>query len=69
MSGDGCRLKVIHSCAAKGAVGGWKPRGLDDVCPDSEAPAQAQYRPGILRNVGLVKGKTHRAADLIFPSR
>ena len=57
MAGDCHRFEVIHSSAAKGAVGGWKPRGLDDVRLDPQTAAQPQYRPGILWDVRLVKSK------------
>src|SRR5262249_1591583 len=57
MADDGHRLKVIHAGAAEGAVGGRKPRRLDDGRLDPETSAQPQYRAGILRKVRLVKGK------------
>jgi hypothetical protein len=57
VAGDCHRFEVIHSGTAKGAVGGRKARGLDDVRLDPQTAAQPQYRPGILCDVGLVKGK------------
>ena len=48
---------------AEGAVGGGKASRPDEVCFKAEAGAQAQNRPGILRDVGLTKGDAHRGGS------
>src|SRR5690348_5839082 len=64
--GDGHGIEVVHSGAAKSAIGGWKSCRLDDVGLDSETPAQPQDGPGILRDVRLVQSNAHCGANLIF---
>src|SRR5436309_2867014 len=57
-------IQVIHSGAAEGAIGDRKARRFDDMGRNAKACAEAQNRSGILRNVGLVKGKLHQASPL-----
>jgi hypothetical protein len=57
-------IQVVHSGATEGAIGDRKPRRFDDMGRNAKARAEAQNRSGILRNVGLVKGKLHRASPL-----
>ena len=56
-------VEIIHAGALQAAVVEHEAAGLDDVDGDAEAGAEAQQRAGVLRNVGLVEGKTHGAVQ------
>jgi len=47
--------EVIHAGAVEIAVAQDKTAGMDDVDGNAEAGAEAEDRPGVLRNIGLEK--------------
>ena len=62
MPDDGDLIEVVHSGAAEMAVGDRESGRLDNMGLDAQAGAQAQNRPGVLRDVRLEKDDAHRTA-------
>ena len=60
MAHDADLIEVIHTGPAEVPVRNGESGGLDDMGLDAKAGAQAQNRPRVLRNVGLVKDDAHR---------
>src|SRR5262245_45087632 len=59
-------VEVIHAGAAKGAIGRGKAGRLDDVRLHAQAGTQAQNRPGVLGDVGLVQSDPHGLPRLLM---
>ena len=51
--------QIIETGAAQPLVVDDEAAGLDDIHGDAEAGAEAENRTAVLRNIGLVEGKTH----------
>ncbi|KAB2854902.1 MAG: VWA domain-containing protein, partial [Bauldia sp.] len=70
--GDAHLVEIIHPRAAKMPVAGRKPGRLDNRRIDAEAGAQAQHRPGVLRNIGLEQregeGRSHSCTIQSVPN-
>jgi hypothetical protein len=69
MAADRDTVEIVHAGTSEGPVGGWKARRLDDVGFDAEAGRKTQNRPGVLRDVGLVKGDPHGRRFALPPAR
>ncbi len=59
VAGDGHLIEIVHAGPAKVPVGHRKTGRLDDMGCHIQAGAEAQDRPGILRDVGLEKCNLH----------
>src|ERR1700722_19007595 len=55
---------IVHRGAAEAAVGGAKPRGVDDRRIDAETSAGAPHGAGMLCDVGLEQSKQERRGGL-----
>jgi hypothetical protein len=60
-------VEIVHAGTAEGPIGYGEPGWLDDMRLDAEAGAKPQNRPGVLRNVRLIKGDPHHPARRFFP--
>src|SRR5581483_5137402 len=60
MADDGHPVQVVHAGAAEGAVGNREAGRFDDMRLDTQASAEPQNRPAVLRYIGLEKGDAER---------
>src|SRR3546814_3819478 len=56
-------VEIVHPGAPHARLVPDEPARLDHVDPDPETGGEAQYGPGILRDVGLEERQAHGAAD------